>query len=64
MPIYLFMYYLILAIKYEFYLQKKEVGLPSSLLAFATNILRIMILIEFVISKFLHILNNISNADD
>ena len=39
-------------------------GLPSSLLAFATNILRIMILIVFVISKFLHILNNISNADD
>ena len=39
-------------------------GLPSSLLTFATNILRIMILIEFVISKFIHILNNISNADD
>ena len=39
-------------------------GLPKSFLAFATNILRIMILIEFVISKFLHILNKISNADD
>ena len=57
------MYYLILAIKFEFFLQKKEVGLLSSLLAFATNILRIMK--EFVlISKFLHILNKISNADD
>ena len=63
MPICLFMYYLILAIKFEFFLQKKEVGLLSSLLAFAINILRIMK--EFVlISKFQHILNKISNADD
>ena len=46
------------------YRKKKWACHRYFLLLLPTNILRIMILIEFVISKFLHILNKISNADD